>query len=559
MASSSSGGDRVQVLVRLRPDGPDTFLSPTSTTLTPPNGHPLHFHTILPQTATQAEVFDQVGVPLVNSLMEGYNAAVFVYGQTGAGKTYTMHGDARGGPQGRGLTPRVLEYLFASIEAERALEREELAEERGRARDELQLQEGEGEGQVVAEDGEYVPTRYTVQCSYMEVYNENVFDLLHDPDERSSLATTATATAASATATGAPPNMFSVRYNPLAAQRGEKDKEKEFTTRMAPEESPLVLRKAGGLTVRDTVENQRGMPSLRLREDGKRGVLVEGLKVVVAAAPEEVAEVLRRGERNRAVGMTVMNRQSSRSHSIFTITLTVTTRNNNVDERRSSRVHLVDLAGSERNLQVADKVQLSESSNINRSLAALGNVINALAKGPGKKTFVPYRSSKLTFLLRDALGGNSRTTVIANISSSEVNAGETMSTLKFASRAREIRTDAHAAVAAVTREELMEQVKLLTADLAKERARVRAFLEIRCEGCGQPFVKDVVTLDSPREPKKVDKGEKVDKAESSKAGAAKNRTIPVEPPSKQAQQQQQQQEVQPADIKTPKRRGGGRD
>merc|ERR1711871_554965 len=163
------------------------------------------------------------------------------------------------------------------------------------------------------------------------------------------------------------------------------------------------------------------------------GSNVTGLTEVQVAVPEQVFEVLERGRCNRAVGAHDMNEHSSRSHSIFTIMCT--TRNTIDGSVSFGKLNLIDLAGSERLSKTeATGDRLKEAQNINRSLSALGDVINAL--GNKKNTHVPYRNSKLTYLLQDSLGGNSKVMMVVAISPAEYNVGETICSLNFASRCR---------------------------------------------------------------------------------------------------------------------------
>ncbi|GBG65950.1 hypothetical protein CBR_g54242 [Chara braunii] len=185
--------------------------------------------------------------------------------------------------------------------------------------------------------------------------------------------------------------------------------------------------------------------NLNIREDSKRGMYVEGLQEVVVSNASATYGVFRRGSQNRHVGMTAMNMESSRSHSVFTVVVESQRRNDGgVLNRRTSRFYLVDLAGSERQRHSeAVGARLKEAGSINRSLSALGNVIKALVEiSEGKIRHVPYRDSKLTFLLKDALGGNSKCSLVANISPAEKNMDETLSTLKFAQRAKLMRNTA---------------------------------------------------------------------------------------------------------------------
>lgn len=160
--------------------------------------------------------------------------------------------------------------------------------------------------------------------------------------------------------------------------------------------------------------------------------------------PEDAYSILDRGARNRSTASTDMNRESSRSHSIFTLYIQSKTTKDNVIDVRESLLNLVDLAGSERQkLTGTTGVRLKEAGKINKSLLALGNVINALnAKANGKTRHAPYRDSKLTLLLKDSLGGNSKTYLVANVSPSGLCYGETLSTLRFADRAKMIKNNA---------------------------------------------------------------------------------------------------------------------
>ena len=150
---------------------------------------------------------------------------------------------------------------------------------------------------------------------------------------------------------------------------------------------------------------------------------------------KDMLELIVRGTNNRHVGATSMNRASSRSHSVLTTIIESKSRSQTgVWNVKQSRFHIIDLAGSERQ-KVANTGgdRLKEAGMINKSLSALGNVINSLVDvSEGRNRHVPYRDSKLTFILRDSLGGNSKTVIIANISPSHLNVSETLSTLKFA-------------------------------------------------------------------------------------------------------------------------------
>jgi hypothetical protein len=291
---------------------------------------------------TQEEVFCVVGKPIASCCLAGYNGTVFSYGQTGAGKTFSILGPAEYDSfkermrlyNLRGLLPRSLEFLFSSI-------RQEM-----RSNEDIVFQ---------------------VKVSFLEIYQETVLDLL----------------------------------------------------------STHHL-------------------SLQLREDLRRGVYVEGLSVVEVSTLEEASELLREGIQRRHTAETGMNKDSSRSHSVFTLTIERRETTKEGTHIRTARFHMIDLAGSERQKATGAMAErLKESGMINKSLSTLGHVINALVEiSEGKSRHVHYRDSKLTFLLKDSLGGNSKTCIIANVSPSSSAYGETLSTLKFAQRAKLIRNKA---------------------------------------------------------------------------------------------------------------------
>ena len=259
----------------------------------------------------------------MDDILNGYNGTVFAYGQTGAGKSYTMMGADIDDSQSKGIIPRIVEQIFASIMA--------------------------SAGNI----------EYTVRVSYMEIYMERIRDLL------------------------APQN-----------------------------------------------------DNLPVHEERSRGVYVKGLLEIYVASVQEVYEVMRRGGAARAVAATNMNQESSRSHSIFVIT--VTQKNVETGSAKSGQLFLVDLAGSEKVGKTGASGQtLEEAKKINKSLSALGMVINSLTDG--RSTHIPYRDSKLTRILQESLGGNSRTTLIINCSPSSYNDAETLSTLRFGVRAKAIK------------------------------------------------------------------------------------------------------------------------
>ncbi|KAI6074717.1 Kinesin-like protein KIF15 isoform X1 [Aix galericulata] len=306
---------------------------------------------------TQESVFSSVAKNIVESCMNGYNGTIFAYGQTGSGKTFTMMGpsDSENFTHSlRGVIPRSFEYLFFLIEREK---------------------EKAGSGKS-----------FLCKCSFIEIYNEQIFDLL---DSASAV--------------------------------------------------------------------------LFLREHIKKGVFVDGAVEQVLSSAAEAYQVLTMGWRNRRVASTSMNRESSRSHAVFTITVESMEKNNEVVNIRSSLLNLVDLAGSERQKDThTEGLRLKEAGNINRSLSCLGQVITALVDvGNGKQRHICYRDSKLTFLLRDSLGGNAKTCIIANVHPGSRCFGETLSTLNFAQRAKLIKNKA------VVNEDTQGNVNQLQAEVKK--------------------------------------------------------------------------------------------
>ncbi|KAG8038173.1 hypothetical protein G9C98_006498 [Cotesia typhae] len=269
-------------------------------------------------TATNEEVFEGTTKEIIYDLLEGYNCSVFAYGATGAGKTHTMLGK----DHDPGITYRTMAELFNQIETQSEL------------RD------------------------FNLGVTYLEIYNENVQDLLH-------------------------------RVGPLA-----------------------------------------------LREDGRAGVVVSGLKIKTIKNAEELLSLLAQGNRNRTQHPTDANAESSRSHAVFQVYVNIT---NKLDGQvKQVKLSMIDLAGSERASATGCKgARFKEGANINKSLLALGNCINNLAEGI---KHIPYRDSKLTRLLKDSLGGNCRTVMIANIGPSSLSYEDTYNTLRYANRAKKIKT-----------------------------------------------------------------------------------------------------------------------
>ncbi|XP_032292241.1 kinesin-like protein KIF13A isoform X1 [Drosophila virilis] len=198
--------------------------------------------------------------------------------------------------------------------------------------------------------------------------------------------------------------------------------------------------------VHDLLDPKPNKHSLKVREHNVLGPYVDGLSQLAVASYQDIDNLMTEGNKSRTVAATNMNAESSRSHAVFSVVLTqiLTDQATGVSGEKVSRMSLVDLAGSERAVKtgaVGDR--LKEGSNINKSLTTLGLVISKLAdqsngKKGGNEKFVPYRDSVLTWLLKDNLGGNSRTVMVATISPSADNYEETLSTLRYADRAKRI-------------------------------------------------------------------------------------------------------------------------
>jgi len=351
--------DNIKVVVRTRPLNKREIAANCSNLVTcseadksvhlhcKPESKHFTFDHVAGEDSTQEGVFQHVGVPLTESCLQGFNGTIIAYGQTGSGKTHTLFGSSGNDTSSeRGLVPRVFEYLWQKMST--------------------------AELSVAAD----APS-YSCKCSFYEIYNERVFDLLAEGG------------------TGA----------------------------------------GGG--------SSHGPAGLSIREDQKKGVYVDGITEAAVSSPADASRVLKLGYRNRHVGCTAMNRDSSRSHAVFLLTVAVNSINSSgLLVTNSATFSLVDLAGSERQKATqAEGVRLKEASKINQSLSTLGSVIHALsvAVGNSKATFVRYRDSALTFLLRDSLGGNSKTVLIAAISPSSDAMSETLGTLKFAQRAKTVR------------------------------------------------------------------------------------------------------------------------
>ena len=291
--------------------------------------------------STQITVFEKSTKFLIDGVVNGYNATVFAYGATGAGKTYTMLGTETN----PGIMPLTLKELFDKVKL--------LKTER----------------------------QYKLKFWYLEIYNENIRDLLRFMNQSNN-------------------------------------------------------------TNNNIVEENE---SLDLREDPIKGIIVSGITEINVNNSNDMLKILKRGNRNRTQEATGANETSSRSHAILQVSIEYKDKNSGIDfEIKYSKLSLIDLAGSERASATQNRgIRLIEGANINRSLLTLGNCINALCDAMSKgikKPYVPYRDSKLTRLLKDSLGGNARTVMIANVSPSINTFDDTYNTLKYANRAKNIKT-----------------------------------------------------------------------------------------------------------------------
>lgn len=316
---------------------PDT--APGTTVYVPNGDLTFQYDRVFRWDAGQKEVYDYAAMPIINSVLRGFNGTVFAYGQTSSGKTYTMEGPDIEDKVYQGVIPRMVWSIFDGIyHADEHIE-------------------------------------FLVKVSIVEIYNERIRDLL-DP---------------------------------------KKD-------------------------------------NLKVHEDKARGVFIGEVTETYVGSEQEIFDAMRAGHYNRSMAVTNMNEHSSRSHLVFMLTI----EQKDLHDRsiKVGKLHLVDLAGSEKVAKTgASGERLDEAKNINRSLSALGNVINALTDK--KYTHVPYRDSKLTRVLQESLGGNAKTSLIITCSPSNFNEQETISTLRFGQRAKMIKN-----VVKVNHERSAEELKL---------------------------------------------------------------------------------------------------
>ncbi len=307
------------------------------------------------ENESQRDFFDKVARGTVYDAMQGYNGTIFAYGPTGTGKTYTMFGPNTSDPELMGIIPRTAFEIFEHVR----------------------------KGEVEVE--------YEIRCGMLEIYKEELRDLLGDG---------------------------------------------------------------------------YGNSELRIKENPLRGIYVHGLTERCIVNEQELLCLIHEGNKGRAVAETRSNQFSSRSHTIFL--LQITQKYANGTEKRAT-LNLVDLAGSEKLSSTINQEQrVEETKKINKSLSALGNVIHALTNN---SDHVPYRDSKLTRILQESLGGNFKTTLIFTISPFSLYKEETLSSIKFAQRARNVRNRVHVNVKQST-EEFYEMIRQLKTELYDARAEL---------------------------------------------------------------------------------------
>ncbi|XP_068423351.1 kinesin-like protein KIF11 [Clinocottus analis] len=340
------------------------------------------FDMVFGPAAKQIDVYRSVVCPILDEVIMGYNCTVFAYGQTGTGKTFTMEGERSPDEEFTweedplaGIIPRTLHQIFEKL----------------------------------SENG----TEFSVKVSLLEIYNEELFDLLS--------------------------------------------------------------------TSEDVTER------LQLFDDprNKRGVVVKGLEEITVHNKDEVYQILERGSAKRRTASTLMNAYSSRSHSVFSVTIHMKEITMEGEELvKIGKLNLVDLAGSENigRSGAVDK-RAREAGNINQSLLTLGRVITALVE---KRPHIPYRESKLTRILQDSLGGRTKTSIIATVSPSSSNMEETLSTLEYASRAKNIMNKPEVNQKLTKRtliKEYTEEIERLKRDLAATRDKNGVYLSAENYEC----------------------------------------------------------------------------
>ncbi|KAK2499895.1 hypothetical protein MC885_014676 [Smutsia gigantea] len=341
------------------------------------------FDFVFGKNSTQDEVYNTCIKPLVVSLIEGYNATVVAYGQTGSGKTYTIGGGhvASVVEGQKGIIPRAIQEIFQNISDSPNID-------------------------------------FSVKVSYMEVYKEDLRDLL---------------------------------------------------------------------------ELESSVKDLHIREDEKGNIVIVGAKEYQVESADEVMSLLEMGNAARHTGTTQTNEHSSRSHAIFTISICQVEKNLEPakdgwwcsPQHIISKFHFVDLAGTERVTKTGNTGErFKESIQINSGLLALSNVISALGDPRRKSSHIPYRNAKITRLLKDSLGGNAKTVMITCISPSSSDFDESLNSLKYANRARNIRNKPtlNFGPASVRKDEMEFEIKLLREALLSQQASSNQTSQIHIEG-----------------------------------------------------------------------------
>ncbi|KAK4420827.1 Kinesin-like protein KIN-12F [Sesamum alatum] len=369
----------VKVVVRIRPanglgigDTSVRIISKNSISVAEKN---YTFDSVFDSDSTQGDVYQLVGAPLVKDALSGYNTSIVAYGQTGSGKTYTMWGPPSAMVEGpsasglQGIVPRVFQNLFS----------------------EIQKDQGNSDGKQ---------TNYQCRCSFLEVYDGKIGDLL-DPTQR----------------------------------------------------------------------------NLEIKDDAKNGFYVENLTEEYVTCYEDVTQILIKGLSNRKMGTTRINSKSSRSHIMFTCVLESWCKESSskcFGSSKISRISLIDLAGFERNvLDDASRQHVKEGKYIKKSTSQLGRLVNILAEGSqsGISEEVPYRSSRLTHLLRESFGGNAKLSIICTISPDYKSSSETVSTLRFGLRAKLMKNEP--VVNEITEDDvndLSDQIRQLKEELMRAKS-----------------------------------------------------------------------------------------
>lgn len=377
-ATDVSGGleEAVRVFVRIRPLNKRELaekqtigwnFNESSMLEDTPNGQRVYAfdHCFGPESTNQ-ETYDIVGKPVVLKAMEGYNGTVFTYGQTGSGKTWTM----RGSESDPGMMVLCIRDILEWIKA-------------------------------------HPDITYSIRIAYLEVYNEEINDLL--------------------------------------GEQGPASKNLKIVS-----------------------------------EDAARGAVIGGLVEERAVSSEDFMTILQRGEASRSYASTNMNAESSRSHTIYRVSIDAKEKGDPSEEStsgasggRTSYLNLVDLAGSERQKSTkAEGKVLKEGANINKSLLALGAVINKLGEYSKKSTsksakqlFIPYRDSKLTRILKQSLGGNTLTSILCAVTPAPMHREETVSTLKFGQLCKSIKNTVKANDGLLDDKALLKQYRATIAEL----------------------------------------------------------------------------------------------